>query len=127
MLHIHHNFFSILVVLFFFSCFFFFFQAEDGIRDTSVTGVQTCALPISCPMLAEGHSGWKCDADPPGRTKDVVINATSAPIFRTVRMFCVVAPNRTPRQFSSVSATIDAIAMSRIAISVSGEWKKNPM
>src|SRR5437762_4453558 len=31
-------------ILFF---FFFFFQAEDGIRDTSVTGVQTCALPIS--------------------------------------------------------------------------------
>src|SRR5436189_6250021 len=30
--------------MFFF--FFFFFQAEDGIRDTSVTGVQTCALPI---------------------------------------------------------------------------------
>src|SRR5437879_11963926 len=27
--------------------FLFFFQAEDGIRDTSVTGVQTCALPIS--------------------------------------------------------------------------------
>src|SRR2546427_8612459 len=40
------------------SCFivvFFFFQAEDGIRDLTVTGVQTCALPISCvrelPML----------------------------------------------------------------------------
>src|SRR3989442_9224224 len=28
---------------------FFFFQAEDGIRDADVTGVQTCALPISCP------------------------------------------------------------------------------
>src|SRR3712207_6464120 len=27
--------------------FFFFFQAEDGIRDIGVTGVQTCALPIS--------------------------------------------------------------------------------
>src|SRR6478609_11340945 len=27
--------------------FFFFFQAEDGIRDKLVTGVQTCALPIS--------------------------------------------------------------------------------
>src|SRR2546429_91803 len=26
--------------------FFFFFQAEDGIRDVAVTGVQTCALPI---------------------------------------------------------------------------------
>src|SRR5438309_10199761 len=27
-------------------CLFFFFQAEDGIRDGTVTGVQTCALPI---------------------------------------------------------------------------------
>src|SRR5699024_11338407 len=27
-------------------CFVFFFQAEDGIRDRNVTGVQTCALPI---------------------------------------------------------------------------------
>src|SRR2546429_1299549 len=27
-------------------CWFFFFQAEDGIRDVAVTGVQTCALPI---------------------------------------------------------------------------------
>src|SRR5438132_5136854 len=34
------------MVLFFF-LFFFFFQAEDGIRDHCVTGVQTCALPIS--------------------------------------------------------------------------------
>src|SRR5256886_17381775 len=32
-------------------CFFFFFQAEDGIRDLTVTGVQTCALPISCDDL----------------------------------------------------------------------------
>src|SRR2546430_8294632 len=30
-----------------FIVFFFFFQAEDGIRDLTVTGVQTCALPIS--------------------------------------------------------------------------------
>src|SRR5260370_10251062 len=30
---------------------FFFFQAEDGIRDSSVTGVQTCALPISPPRF----------------------------------------------------------------------------
>src|SRR5688572_31336510 len=29
------------------SILFFFFQAEDGIRDLTVTGVQTCALPIS--------------------------------------------------------------------------------
>src|SRR2546425_7494122 len=30
---------------------FFFFQAEDGIRDKLVTGVQTCALPISLPAI----------------------------------------------------------------------------
>src|SRR5438445_9100297 len=33
--------------------FFFFFQAEDGIRDIGVTGVQTCALPIS------DHRRWR--------------------------------------------------------------------
>ena len=38
--------FFFFFLLFFFFCFVFFFQAEDGIRDTSVTGVQTCALPI---------------------------------------------------------------------------------
>src|SRR5256884_3837872 len=36
----------------FFLLFFFFFQAEDGIRDVAVTGVQTCALPISVKRLA---------------------------------------------------------------------------
>src|SRR2546430_3086772 len=34
--------------------FFFFFQAEDGIRDLTVTGVQTCALPI---YIIFGESG----------------------------------------------------------------------
>src|SRR2546425_180305 len=34
-------------------CIFFFFQAEDGIRDKLVTGVQTCALPISRDIAAE--------------------------------------------------------------------------
>src|SRR5256885_4916863 len=47
-------------------CDFFFFQAEDGIRDYKVTGVQTCALPIS--PLADGVSvarpafAWLADA-----------------------------------------------------------------
>src|SRR5205823_8606830 len=40
--------------------FDFFFQAEDGIRDKLVTGVQTCALPILPPMLTRGcHSNWR--------------------------------------------------------------------
>src|SRR5687768_18017058 len=46
-----HVFFYVLCFFFFFIFFFFFFfyflfQAEDGIRDVAVTGVQTCALPI---------------------------------------------------------------------------------
>src|SRR5258708_24695258 len=40
------NFLILTVSLSFFVFFFFFFQAEDGIRDDLVTGVQTCALPI---------------------------------------------------------------------------------
>src|SRR5207245_7589180 len=34
---------------------FFFFQAEDGIRDATVTGVQTCALPISLERPSTGY------------------------------------------------------------------------
>src|SRR5207244_8479300 len=34
--------------------FCFFFQAEDGIRDDLVTGVQTCALPICSPIYLAG-------------------------------------------------------------------------
>src|SRR5699024_11228181 len=36
----------------------FFFQAEDGIRDRNVTGVQTCALPI-CGVFGNAVAGWR--------------------------------------------------------------------
>src|SRR5699024_11250607 len=36
-------------------CSFFFFQAEDGIRDRNVTGVQTCALPILGVLMLSQH------------------------------------------------------------------------
>src|SRR2546427_9385061 len=47
-------------------CWFFFFQAEDGIRDLTVTGVQTCALPI---WTAFAHRGGGAPAHEtcPGR------------------------------------------------------------
>src|SRR5439155_15878839 len=43
---------------------FFFFQAEDGIRDGHVTGVQTCALPIYCcsPLCMSEPLGQPCGA-----------------------------------------------------------------
>src|SRR2546425_2673053 len=58
---------------------FFFFQAEDGIRDKLVTGVQTCALPISsrrCPLSS---------ATPRSRPASTKINhAQEAPFLPTV-------------------------------------------
>src|SRR5260370_40641324 len=45
--------------------FFFFFQAEDGIRDSSVTGVQTCALPIfGTPWPAHEIKGTQLSSPP---------------------------------------------------------------
>src|SRR6266481_7176973 len=57
-----------------FIVFFFFFQAEDGIRDGTVTGVQTCALPIllngykAFPFLEHDGEYW----GPPGDDRTAV-------------------------------------------------------
>src|SRR2546425_5833754 len=50
------------------SSYFFFFQAEDGIRDKLVTGVQTCALPISDRGNGRDEllSGWLRKKEPSG-------------------------------------------------------------
>src|SRR2546429_2364294 len=56
-----------------YACLFFFFQAEDGIRDVAVTGVQTCALPIcgaAAPAAARSrpagsHRGASARETPP--------------------------------------------------------------
>src|SRR5687768_17689693 len=59
--------------------FVFFFQAEDGIRDVAVTGVQTCALPI-CSRLAistaRGPSGASQRTSPP--VPDIASPSTTA-------------------------------------------------
>src|SRR5437762_8228989 len=58
----------------------FFFQAEDGIRDTSVTGVQTCALPIS--LRAYGQNAV----------------TSETPVTRTTKCISIVSdgPDLTP-------------------------------
>src|SRR6266478_7859439 len=58
---------------------FFFFQAEDGIRDLTVTGVQTCALPISShrervrsrdePLARAVVAEQACDRESEGRRR----------------------------------------------------------
>src|SRR3989440_686453 len=52
--------------------FFFFFQAEDGIRDLIVTGVQTCALPISaCRARREWRRTESRKASPCSKIRNV--------------------------------------------------------
>src|SRR5256885_4546228 len=67
---------------------FFFFQAEDGIRDYKVTGVQTCALPIcraaSILRGVDGSALWICTTVTWGRLK-VLASATS---FRRSNCSC---------------------------------------
>src|SRR6476660_10437771 len=54
----------------FFVCFFFF-QAEDGIRDDLVTGVQTCALPISSAASTPCSSTrWRRRSSPQTRSEE---------------------------------------------------------
>src|SRR5205823_10891117 len=51
-------------------CCFFFFQAEDGIRDKLVTGVQTCALPISRGLRLVRHPGVDRRRGPAGLPRE---------------------------------------------------------
>src|SRR5262249_58257181 len=61
----------LLFLLYVLFCFFFFFQAEDGIRDWSVTGVQTCALPIFNGSLAPGTVAARLGQGPAARPHQI--------------------------------------------------------
>src|SRR5206468_5519436 len=66
---------------------FFFFQAEDGIRDLIVTGVQTCALPIF-PAVAEVTTG--------------VAKVAVVPRWPFRKRYCLDADTPLPRNSSTV-------------------------
>src|SRR5207245_3399527 len=73
-------------VLFF--ILFFFFQAEDGIRDATVTGVQTCALPILLVHLLDARQDVAEDERPvdvPVRTRHPVPDHEAFVLVRAVR------------------------------------------
>src|SRR6266498_5198502 len=77
------NFFFFFAAVLRFSCFFFF-QAEDGIRDADVTGVQTCALPISGMLqvdafLAVHRDPFGSVPDRPGLLQSQVHRAPGSP------------------------------------------------
>src|SRR6266498_3130123 len=75
-------------------CFFFFFQAEDGIRDADVTGVQTCALPILAGCAARsgaptplGRFDWPSHANKPNQLQAFTIS----PIPKEARLAMMMA------------------------------------
>src|SRR5262249_56712838 len=64
---------------------FFFFQAEDGIRNWSVTGVQTCALPISAAGERETRWTQLLGGAPEAASVSATIPPAGAPAFEPVR------------------------------------------
>src|SRR5699024_11527492 len=84
------------------SVVFFFFQAEDGIRDRNVTGVQTCALPLSSSAMPNGLSsstspaGSSDSSSPPppvAQEDSVTPSGTAAAVY--------IAPRRIVRRFGA--------------------------
>src|SRR5437762_4881255 len=64
--------------------FFFFFQAEDGIRDTSVTGVQTCALPISMEYAHRRRAYLDWLEDEPGARSVLIDKPREGPLAAVI-------------------------------------------
>src|SRR5207249_7529653 len=78
----------LIVCMYLFFLFFFFFQAEDGIRDRNVTGVQTCALPIcTCFQNTSGMS-----VSPTGPEVEPHVTSRPPPLSARIESFHVAAP-----------------------------------
>src|SRR6266704_4176019 len=81
--------------------YFFFFQAEDGIRDRNVTGVQTCALPISMSEWSGFSSTSAASSRPatdmgPGRTPDrKSTRLNSSHVSISYAVFCLKKKKKT--------------------------------
>src|SRR2546429_2537630 len=77
---------------------FFFFQAEDGIRDVAVTGVQTCALPI-CPIKKDKLFFFQS-------TEWLRVRSSATAIVAVPTRQLIAAANPTTQQFFSAFGTL---------------------
>src|SRR2546429_5022581 len=82
--------------------FFFFFQAEDGIRDVAVTGVQTCALPIFLREAKVAGTAWTIPA----------VSIEDYPRFSWRGMHLDVGRHFMPKRF--VKKYIDLLALHKM-------------
>src|SRR5690606_21679936 len=79
-----------------------FFQAEDGIRDFHVTGVQTCALPIYAACMLAAFSIAPVTSDPSGSVTEAVARAVK--VVRDSGL-----PNETTSMFTTVEGEWDEV------------------
>src|SRR5690606_39679596 len=97
----------------------FFFQAEDGIRDFHVTGVQTCALPISA------RSNFHADRDVP-MTRAPTIRASwsaASPTPLPTAWIRTTSPARSRRSVKSASCAVRKRSEERrVGKEGSGRW-----
>src|SRR2546422_1956948 len=107
--------------------FFFFFQAEDGIRDVAVTGVQTCALPIYFSLPVHLPAWGVLDA--PGNTDHVGWSAIPVPASARCHGAVVAAVERRgrgrmdrPERWSAGVGQSRTDSCSRSAILTSSGW-----
>src|SRR5688572_25214842 len=83
--------------------FFFFFQAEDGIRDLTVTGVQTCALPISV-NLAQAVAAYLGFRHGCRYVHEAACHAAVAPVVRgAVTEACAALQAEFPAQARAIA------------------------
>src|SRR5256885_9887526 len=99
---------------------FFFFQAEDGIRDYKVTGVQTCALPISAARSSFGLAPTASSTRSAG--SDV---PSASPTFAT-RPPPPIAASRAPSRTSTPPRRWDSFLKTEITAEVSRFLYRSP-
>src|SRR6266699_4365794 len=98
--------------------FFFFFQAEDGIRDADVTGVQTCALPISpssnWPSVLENSAvpavAWVTDT---AGTEGEILVARARPAPKLGAACCATANRAAPSRAACRATAPRTVSPSR--------------
>src|SRR5436309_10989173 len=120
--------------------FFFFFQAEDGIRDFHVTGVQTCALPILVVAVALdlrlGVSSYRSVAadahntayaalrsQPPGRLLELPVLHPSVGHGSVYLYYDMQARRERPGGYSTVAPKAAATLALRLEPLSCGDWR----
>src|SRR5256885_3978318 len=92
--------------------FFFFFQAEDGIRDYKVTGVQTCALPICCPCGSRRRPRWSTSTGWPASAASRRSEEHTSELQSPCNLVCRLLLEKKKKRASTSSARIRNIMRS---------------